>query len=36
MTENTMTQSEAAARLKELVEDIDFTMLTTRDAAATW
>jgi general stress protein 26 len=33
MTENTMTQSEAAARLKELVEDIDFTMLTTQDAA---
>jgi general stress protein 26 len=33
MTENTMTQSDAAARLKELVEDIDFTMLTTQDAA---
>ena len=28
-----MTQSEAAARFKELVEDIDFTMLTTQDAA---
>ena len=33
MTENTMTQSEEAARLKELVEEIDFTMLTTQDAA---
>ena len=33
MTENTMTQSEAVARLRELVEDIDFTMLTTQDAA---
>ena len=32
MTDDTMTQNEAAARLKELVEDIDFTMLTTQDA----
>lgn len=28
-----MTRTEAIARLKELVEDIDFTMLTTQDAA---
>ena len=28
-----MTGPEAIARVKELVEDIDFTMLTTRDAA---
>lgn len=28
-----MTQTDALARLKELVEDIDFTMLTTQDAA---
>lgn len=27
-----MTQSEAQQRLKELLEDIDFTMLTTQDA----
>ena len=32
MTENTMDRSEATARLKELVEDIDFAMLTTQDA----
>ena len=32
MTDDTMTQDDAAARLKELVEDIDFTMLTTQDA----
>lgn len=31
MTE--ITGTEAAARVKELVEDIDFTMLTTQDAA---
>lgn len=33
MTE--MTGTEAIARVKELVEDIDFTMLTTQDAAGT-
>ena len=36
MTENTpeeVTGAEAMARIKELVEDIDFTMLTTQDAA---
>ena len=33
MTDERMTQTEAIARLKELVEDIDFTMLTTQDAA---
>src|SRR5215207_3794295 len=33
MAEETMTQTDAIARLKELVEDIDFTMLTTQDAA---
>jgi general stress protein 26 len=33
MTENTMSRGEASERLKELVEDIDFTMLTTRDAS---
>ncbi|WP_344091167.1 pyridoxamine 5'-phosphate oxidase family protein [Microbacterium deminutum] len=32
MTDDTMTRSEAQQRLKELVEDIDFTMLTTQDA----
>lgn len=32
MTDERMTQTEAIARLKELVEDIDFTMLTTQDA----
>ena len=31
--EDLVTGPEAIARLKELVEDIDFTMLTTRDAA---
>ena len=30
---NELTGTEAAARVKELVEDIDFTMLTTADAA---
>ncbi|MEV8369579.1 pyridoxamine 5'-phosphate oxidase family protein [Microbacterium sp. NPDC064584] len=33
MTDDRMTQTEAIVRLKELVEDIDFTMLTTQDAA---
>lgn len=36
MTESeakSVTGAEAVARVKELVEDIDFTMLTTRDAA---
>lgn len=33
MTDERMTQTEAIVRLKELVEDIDFTMLTTQDAA---
>ena len=32
MTDETMTQKDAATELKELVEDIDFTMLTTQDA----
>ncbi|WP_203580412.1 pyridoxamine 5'-phosphate oxidase family protein [Microbacterium hibisci] len=31
--EDLVTGPEAIARVKELVEDIDFTMLTTRDAA---
>jgi general stress protein 26 len=34
MTENSTSESDARHRLKELVEDIDFTMLTTRDASA--
>lgn len=33
MTDERMTQTEAIVRLKELVEDIEFTMLTTQDAA---
>ncbi|GAA1986216.1 pyridoxamine 5'-phosphate oxidase family protein [Microbacterium pumilum] len=33
MTDNTITPDDARARLKDLVEDIDFTMLTTQDAA---
>jgi general stress protein 26 len=33
MAENEMTQVDAIKRVKELVEDIDFTMLTTVDAA---
>jgi len=33
MTDDAMTRADAIARLKELVEDIDFTMLTTQDAA---
>src|SRR5215207_4993262 len=32
MADDVMTQTDAIARLKELVEDIDFTMLTTQDA----
>ncbi len=32
MTADTMTDDEARQRLKELLEDIDFTMLTTQDA----
>lgn len=31
MSDNELTGAEAAARVKELVEDIDFTMLTTHD-----
>ncbi len=33
MTDDVMTQTDAIARLKELVEEIDFTMMTTQDAA---
>ena len=33
MADEVLTQTDAIARLKELVEDIDFTMMTTQDAA---
>ena len=33
MTDEPMTRTDAIERLKELVEDIDFTMLTTQDPA---
>ncbi|HEX5730608.1 pyridoxamine 5'-phosphate oxidase family protein, partial [Microbacterium sp.] len=33
MADEPMTQTDAIERLKELVEDIDFTMLTTQDPA---
>jgi general stress protein 26 len=33
MADEPMTQTDATERLKELVEDIDFTMLTTQDPA---
>ena len=33
MADEEMTQTDAIARVKELVEDIDFTMLTTQDPA---